>query len=423
MPSDPFLLLFGGVLTLALVLAFLEWHTHHRRMAVAAMLLAGLASALLAFELAVVRSSIRVDLLFSVPMIALAAVVVGVLATLGPPLSARAVGGLLIAVGAVTLGWFGWSMAVSTARSNRLGLAFAEGRKLYWQETIRCQANFEKRFGPLQRRDSPCVGNLAVTSSSVGAYPYTRVVVNDQAQFDLLLLRENAAEDTIRLGDVWFGPLKPRPDGSLYVESDAPSRQPSVELHPASNGVCEATISNDYLKKVDAYKLRRVELGSCPAVIDPPVHFLGAWGSLVADPPESRSLQMTQIWLWEAQGKGYALLNADIVRVGAYQSFNFAMRLTGTRDAQGVWQLRSLDGDHPGQPLSVTIAGDQMQLHGASDLLRSLQDVTLHPAEIITHPKIAVAPVRDAALFASYFDTVFFNLNIPWTAQLPLTSR
>ena len=64
-----------------------------------------------------------------------------------------------------------------------------------------------------------------------------------------------------------------------------------------------------------------------------------------------------------------------------------------------------------------------MQLHGASDLLRSLQDVTLHPAEIITHPKIAVAPVRDAALFASYFDTVFFNLNIPWTAQLPLTSR
>jgi hypothetical protein len=82
-----------------------------------------------------------------------------------------------------------------------------------------------------------------------------------------------------------------------------------------------------------------------------------------------------------------------------------------------------LDGDHPGQPLSVTIAGGQMKLHGTPDLLRGSQDVTLHPAEILTHPKIALAPVRDAALFPSYFDTVLLNLEIPWRPQLPPTNR
>ena len=103
MPSDPFLLLFGGVLALAVLLAVLEWHSHHRRMAVAAMLLAALAAALLAFELASVRTSIRIDLLVTVPMIALAAAAVGVLAMLGPPLSARAVGGILTAVAFITM--------------------------------------------------------------------------------------------------------------------------------------------------------------------------------------------------------------------------------------------------------------------------------------------------------------------------------
>jgi hypothetical protein len=39
--------------------------------------------------------------------------------------------------------------------------------------------------------------------------------------------------------------------------------------------------------------------------------------------------------------------------------------------------------------------------------------MVLDPGEVVTHPKIALAPVRDAALFERYFDTVFLNLNIP----------
>ena len=111
------------------------------------------------------------------------------------------------------------------------------------------------------------------------------------------------------------------------------------------------------------------------------------------------------------------MLVANAAKRGTDPPLNFAQRLTGTRDAQGVWHLRSLDGDHPGQALSVAIAGDQMQLHGAINLLRGQEEATLHPAEVITHPKIAVAPVRDTALFASYFDTVFLNLEIPWTPR------
>ena len=417
MPSDPYALLFGGVLALALLLAFLEWHSHHRRMAVAAMFLAALAAVLLAFELASVPTSIRVDLFITVPMIALAAAVVGLLAILGPPLSARAVGGILIAVGAGTLGWCGWSLAVSTAESNRQDLARDEGLKLYWQETTLCQVNFEKRFGPLQRRDSSCFGNLAVTSKSDGAYPYTRLVVNDNAQFDLLFSVTTAAEDTKGYSGLPFAPLKPRPDGRLYIESDPARQQPAVELRPTSNGACEARISNDYLNKLDHYTLRRVDLGSCPAPVNPPVHFLGAWASLEEVPSGSATLELRRVWLWGAQGKGYALLAADAAQRGADPPLNFAQRLTGTRDAQGVWQLRSLDGDRPGQVLSVAIDGSRMQLHGTPDLLRSSLDVTLHPTEIITHPKIALAPVRDAALFASYFDTVLLNLEISWTPQ------
>jgi hypothetical protein len=420
MPPDPFAMLFGGVLALALLLAILEWLSHRRRIAFAAIALAALAVALLAFELASVKTSIRVDLLLTVPLIALAAAVVGVLAILAPPRAARAVGALLAAVGAITLGWCAWSLAVSTARLNRIGLAFDEGRKLYWQETIRCQANSEKRFGPLQRRDSPCLGNLAVSSRSGGAYPYTRIVVSDGGQFDLLISWPANTEDTIRLIEGPFGPLKPRPDGSLYVESDPSKRQPAVELRPASNGGCEARIGNDYLKSVGTYRLRRIELGACPASIDPPVHFLGAWGSLVADPPGSAYLRLTQIWFWESQGRGYALIDADNTRTNVHRFFNFPRRYTGTRDAQGAWHLRSVDEDNPGQTISVTVAGELMRLSGAPGLPRSSREVTLHPAEVITHPKIALVPVRDAALFERYFNTVLFNLNIPWTPQQAL---
>lgn len=380
MPSDPVALLFGGVLALALLLAVLEWASHNRRMAVAALVLAAQAAAFFAFEIFSVRTSIRVDLLVTVPLITLAAAAVGVLAMLAPPLAARAVGAILTVVGAGTLGWSVWSFAVWTARSNLEGLARDEGRKLYWQETIRCQANFEKRFGPLRRRDSSCVGNLVVSSRSDSAYPYSRVVVRDDAQFTLLLSELNVAEDTIRPA----APLQPRADGSLYAE------HPAVELRPASNGACEARISNDYLKRVDLYTLRRVELGSCPAPANSPVHFLGAWGSFVEKP--------TQLWLWETQGRGYALILTP--------PSNSVQRFTGTRNAQGAWQLRALDSDNPEGASTRIEAGHLNLSRGASEMV-------LDPGEVVTHPKIALAPVRDAALFERYFDTVFLNLNIP----------
>ncbi len=403
MPSDPFTMLFGGVLALALLLALLEWFTHHRRMAVAALMLAALAAALLAFELASVRTSIRVDLLFTVPLISLTAAAVGVLAMLGPPFSARALGALLTAAGAITLGWCGWSLAGWMARSNLIDLARNEGRALYWQEAMRCQANLEKRFGPLQRRDSPCVGNLAVLSRSDSGYPYSRVVVNDSAEFYLLVAETNGAEDTNPPGAAPFGPLKPGPNGSLHVESDPSARQPAVELRPASSGACEARIRNDYLKRTDTYSLRRVELGSCPAPINPPVHFLGAWGSLVEAPAPPVYPALTQVWFWESRGTGYAL----ILAAARAPSSNYVRRFTGRRNAEGVWQLRGADQNHAEEDVSVTVS------QGRLDLRRGASETVLDPGEVATHPAIALVPVREAALFERYFNTVFFDFYLP----------
>jgi hypothetical protein len=41
----------------------------------------------------------------------------------------------------------------------------------------------------------------------------------------------------------------------------------------------------------------------------------------------------------------------------------------------------------------------------------------LDPQEIVSHPRIALAPVSDRDRFARYFDSVFFNLNLPWTVK------
>jgi hypothetical protein len=42
--------------------------------------------------------------------------------------------------------------------------------------------------------------------------------------------------------------------------------------------------------------------------------------------------------------------------------------------------------------------------------------VVLDSQEVVSHPKIALAPVWDRERFEAYFDSVLFNLNIPWTA-------
>ena len=406
-------ILFVGVVILALVLGALEWRSRNRGMALVAFVLAALAAVFLAADLAAIHAhaSIRVDLLFTIPAISLAATAFGALAIFRPPFAARAVGAVLAIVGGVSLVSFGLSMIATTKQLKGVDAAFSEGRRLYWQETVLCQGNFEKRFGPLQRHDSPCFGNLAVVSRSEGAYPYTRVVVNDSGRFALLFFYETSVEDTTRAGPQ-YGVLNAHPDGSLSIESDPRIQQPAVNLRPGSNGVCDARISNDYLKKVDLYTLRRVELGSCPTPLNSPVTFLGAWRSPVSDAPGAQDRRLTQVWFWETQGKGYALIAADPAGLGIDSPFNFARRFTGTRDPEGTWQLRAVDQEDAPKTASVTIAEGHMRLSAPGDLLGAKHEVVLDRIEIITHPKIALAPVRDAALFESYFRNVFFNLDI-----------
>jgi len=417
MPANFQVILFGGVTALAVLLGVLEWHGGRRGIALGAATLAAFAGAALALDRAAAHA-IRVDLLVTIPLVSLAAVAVGVFGTLKPPFAARTVGAFLAAGGAVSLGWFVWDTAVWSRDAARGSAAYEDGIRLYWQETTRCQANFEKRFGPLRRHDSPCFGNLVVASRSAGAYPFARVVVNDEGRFDLLFTAAlPAAENTFRLGDIPYGSLKPRPDGGLYIGRDPLNSQTAVELHPASNGACEARIYNDFKKTIDVYTLRRAELGPCPATGDPPVHFLGAWGSLVSNPPGSTYRVLTQVWLWETQGKGYALIACDSGDRGVYRPFNFVQRFTGVRNAEGVWQLRSEPPVDRAETVSVTIVEGRLRLGVTTDRLRGAREAVLDPADIITHPKIALVPVRDAALFERYFNSVLYNLKVPWTPQ------
>jgi predicted permease len=182
-------ILFATVGALCAALTFTEW-TVRRRLARFPAVVAALAALCFVVNHAWSRYSIRVDLLLTIPFVSLASLTAGALSIRHPPASVRIIGLVLVLLGATSFGWFAWWFAGSTAEAHRLMATFNEGSRLYWNETVRCEANFEKRFGSIQHSDQPCYGDLVVTSRSPGAYPYTRIVVNDKAETSILFRRK-----------------------------------------------------------------------------------------------------------------------------------------------------------------------------------------------------------------------------------------
>jgi len=65
--------------------------------------------------------------------------------------------------------------------------------------------------------------------------------------------------------------------------------------------------------------------------------------------------------------------------------------------------------------ISFTLANGKARVTGPATLFGAGDEMMLDPQEVVSHPKIALAPVQDGARFGAYFENVFFNLNLPWT--------
>src|SRR5690348_14259645 len=193
---DP-ILLFALVAMLAAVLALLLWRSN-RGVAVVAAGLAGCSGLLVWNERAAraAGANIRVDLLITVPVIAVAAIVVGVVSVRRPPVAARIVGAGILAIGGMAFAGFSWRAVKTSFEIQRLNKAFEQGHRLYWEETIRCAGNLARRYGAMEHRDQPCRGNLVVTLRGAHTYPFSRVIVNDDGQFYLLRPGEAGVEET-----------------------------------------------------------------------------------------------------------------------------------------------------------------------------------------------------------------------------------
>jgi hypothetical protein len=97
--------------------------------------------------------------------------------------------------------------------------------------------------------------------------------------------------------------------------------------------------------------------------------------------------------------------------------FMFARQVNGTRRAENQWDLRfvSKGDDSTKDGFSFTLADGKARVAGPATLFGSTGEMMLDQQEVVSHPKIALAPVQDGARFAAYFENVFFNLNVPWT--------
>ncbi|MBZ5590936.1 MAG: hypothetical protein LAP39_01770 [Acidobacteriia bacterium] len=404
-------LLFGPVLVLAAAVALLLWRAN-RGVAVVAGALAAISALCLVNEKAAraAHASIRVDLLVTIPVVSVAAMVVGIFAVRRPPLAGRMVGAALLAVGAPWLAWFAWTMTRSTFEAQAMTRTFGQARRLYSEETLLCQGNLVKRFGPLAARGGACSGHLVVTSRS--GYPFTRAIVNDEGQLYLLFSSQQGTEDNWMLGDGPVTRLNQGTNQMLTGERLAGSDHTRVELRPTNTGACEAKIDRN--GHVDLLTLKKIELPLCEAPAAAAVRFVGAWGAATPELNGPQFRHLTQIWLWDTDGTARGLLLTDLAPSGMQRDYSFTRLLRGNRRAENQWELRA-DGEPAEPPFIFTLSDGRARITGSESMFRPSGDVLLEPKEFASHPKIAMAPVRDRARFALYFDNVFFNLNVPWT--------
>lgn len=413
---DP-LLVFPAIAVLAAGLASLRWRAQ-RRIAVACAVLALFSALCILYEIAsrAAHANIRVDLLFTMPVVSGSAIVLGFLAFRRAPVVDRVVAAGMTAVGLATFVFFSWTMARTSRNTATLTATFSQAQRLYWEETVRCQGNLVKRFGTLDRRDNPCFGDLTVTSRGPRAYPFTRIIVNDSGDVYLMFSPQPGIEDK---ADLIEGPslhLQALEGNPLAGESNASGTTTRVELRALPAGTCEARVTRYGTTSV--LSLARKDLPPCQTPAAAPVHFIGAWSAVATPPGSPQTRRLSQIWLWEADGEARALFHGGLATSGTHLAFAFAQQLRGIRRGANDWELRLPDQPEYRDlaPFRFRIVDNRARLSGPSGLLRSPEEVTLEPGEFVSHPKIALAPLGDRARFLAYFDAVFFNLNIPWTA-------
>jgi hypothetical protein len=415
---DP-ILLFALVAMLAGVLAVQLWRPN-RGVAVVAAGLAG-CSGLLVWNERVSRAAganIRVDLLVTIPVIAVAAIVVGAFSMRRPPVRARIVGAGILAIGGVMFAGFSWKAVKTSFEIQGLNKAFEQGHRLYWEETIRCAGNMAKRFGPIEQTDRACRGNLVVTSRGAKTYPFSRAIVNDDGQFYLLRGGERGAEETWGLDSIDSDRPAARLEGNggvLAGDGTKDGKRVHVELRSEGSGACAATIQYG----AENYELVLVqkEIPPCQPLASPQVRFVGAWGIVAPYPNSPRTRRLVQIWLWDTGGSARGLFLGNLGTSGMEIPFMFARQLKGTRRAENQWELRFAGkGDDASKDgFSFMLADGKARVAGPATLFGPAGEMMLDPQEVVSHPKIALAPVLDGSRFAAYFDNVFFNLNVPWT--------
>jgi len=411
------LLLFPAAGILAAVVA-LELRRAQRELFFAAAGLCLLSGLCLIYEIVAIamRANIRVDLLLTLPLISMAALLLGAFTfRRSPGVSRPAATGLLVA-GGVSLAWYSWAMVESGQKARQLTRIFDAANKLYWEETIRCQASLARRFGPLGQRDQSCHGNLRVASRSEGSYPFTRLIVTDNGDLYLFYSPEAGVETNWLLQDGAALQLQGGPQDALSGESGAGNQRLRVELRPLAEGTCQASVERAGYP-ASSLTLRAEILPSCENPPEPPVRFLGAWGTVVKPPNAPKLRQLIQVWLWKTDSAVQGLLVETTGVSGQQRRFNFARQLRGIASAEKEWNLAVVDedGSQASQHLVVTLLGEQAQLAGSAARFGSAGNLLLDRQELVSHPKIALVPLYDPLRFAQYVDNVLFNLDVPWT--------
>ena len=406
--------LFAGSGALCLALAIAQWDGR-RRLAVSSLALGGFSLVCFAANHAWARYSIRVDLLLTIPAVSLGALVVGTLAFMRPPPSARVLGALLALGGAVSFSWYSIAIHHSKVEGARTMALFDEGNRLYWNETIRCKDNFEKRFGPLERSNDPCLGNLVVLSRSPNAYPFTRIVINDRGEAQLLFSPLSGMERPVALTQGVFAKMSRASSGEWSGEGDSGFGPTQISLTPQASHRCEARIEHRGFD-TSILSTERTDLPNCQAQSNPPVTNLGAWGEVAADP--SGAQRLLQIWLWsDNSGQGKGVLADAVSSSGLHRDFIFLKHFRATRVDSDKWNL-ILDDREASTPtsLTMTIDSQRARVSGPSLLVGPSGEAILEKKEVVTDPRIELVPVRDSALFDRYLDSALFNLDLSWTA-------
>jgi hypothetical protein len=408
--------LFATVGALCAALAVVEWRAR-RRLARGAAAIAAFAALCFVQNHAWSRYSIRIDLLLTIPIVSLTALAVGAMSIRRSPVAARIIGLILVVVGVTFFGWFAWSYERTSADSRRVMAIFDKGSRLYWDETVRCETNFETRFGRLRRSAQPCYGNMVVTSRSPGAYPYTRIVVNDNAKAYLLFSPQMGMETTIGLREGPLAQLSQMPEGGLSGEGDVGFGRTQITLRPAALERCEATVTRG--GSVSILGLERKELPLCENPPNPPIRYVGAWGAIRPGSGSSTTTRrLIQIWLWDASGRARGVLLHDFAPSGMRREFVFARQFRGTQSAPNRWDVHLVDDSdgRNGASLNIALSNGTARLAGPEEIVGYGREAILDPGAVVTDPRIELVPVHDQALFERYVDNALFEINIPWTA-------